>query len=811
MIFLEQSAARTLALGPFVDQTNGYEAETGLTITVADVLLSKNGAAFAAKNDATDPAHLSNGFYSVVLNATDTATLGHLVISIHESGALPVWIHCHVLLPMVYGSLLSNSDLLHVDVMSVSGDSNAAINLEADYDGSGYAKPASTIGTVTTLTTANPTLDDIADAVWDEDIVAAHNTGDTAGALLDDLATPANFMADVTPLATPSNFMANVTNLDAAITTRATPTQVGTEVDNSLADIDLDHLIQVTAGAEEPTDGSYLDQIMHKDAGQTFDPTTDSLEALRENQGGATAAAIADAVWLETLADHSGSSGSAAEALAGASAPSAATVADAVWDEDIADHDGVGSTGEALASAGSGADAAAIADAVWDEDIVAAHNTGDTAGALLDDLATPANFKADVTPLATPSNFMANVSALALSSEIAALENASLDDIADAVWDEDIVAAHNTGDTAGALLDDLGTPADFKADVTPLATPSNFMANVTNLDAAISTRATPTQVGTEVDNSLADIDLDHLIQVTAGAEEPTDGSYLDQIMHKDAGQTFDPTTDSLEALRENQGGATAAAIADAVWLETLGDHSGSSGSTAEALAGASAPSAEDVADAVWDEDIVAAHNTGDTAGALLDDLGTPADFKATVSALATSAEIAALENASLSDIADAVWDEDIVAAHNTGDTAAALLDDLGTPADFKADVSALATAAAVAALNDPTADAIADAVWDEATADHQDTGSTGKALTTGGAGAGAITFVYTLTSTAGGNPPIADADIWVTTDVDGDVTVASGRTDAQGKVTFYLDAATYYFWRQKTGWDFTNPYTEVVS
>lgn len=50
----------------------------------------------------------------------------------------------------------------------------------------------------------------------------------------------------------------------------------------ALAAIDLDHLIQVTAGAEEPTDGSYLDQIMHKDGSQTFDATTDSLEAISD-------------------------------------------------------------------------------------------------------------------------------------------------------------------------------------------------------------------------------------------------------------------------------------------------------------------------------------------------------------------------------------------------------------------------------------------------------------------------------------------------------------------------------------------------
>jgi len=80
-------------------------------------------------------------------------------------------------------------------------------------------------------------------------------------------------------------------------------TSVNTEVDTALSDIDLDHLIQVTAGAEEPTDGAYLDQIMHKGAGQTFDDTTDSLEAVRDNQAAAapTAAAIADAVWDEVI------------------------------------------------------------------------------------------------------------------------------------------------------------------------------------------------------------------------------------------------------------------------------------------------------------------------------------------------------------------------------------------------------------------------------------------------------------------------------------------------------------------------------
>ena len=40
--------------------------------------------------------------------------------------------------------------------------------------------------------------------------------------------------------------------------------------------------------------------------------------------------------------------------------------------------------------------------------------------------------------------------------------------------------------------------------------------------------------------------------------------------------------------------------------------------------------------------------------------------------------------------------------------------------------------------------------------------------------------------------------------------VASGRTDMNGQITFYLDSGTAYFWRQKSGFNFTNPDTEIV-
>ena len=59
--------------------------------------------------------------------------------------------------------------------------------------------------------------------------------------------------------------------------------------------------------------------------------------------------------------------------------------------------------------------------------------------------------------------------------------------------------------------------------------------------------------------------------------------------------------------------------------------------------------------------------------------------------------------------------------------------------------------------------------------------------------------------------PIADCRVWATTDIEGLYLVASGITDAFGKVVFYLDAGTYYLWRKKSGYNFTNPDTEVIA
>ncbi len=119
MLFLNQSTAVTVKIGPFVDETDGKTAETGLTISQADVRLSKNGGDLAQKNDANACTHDEIGLYDCALNTTDTNTLGRLQLFVHESGALPVWHEFTVLAANIYNSLIAASDHLEVDIVSI--------------------------------------------------------------------------------------------------------------------------------------------------------------------------------------------------------------------------------------------------------------------------------------------------------------------------------------------------------------------------------------------------------------------------------------------------------------------------------------------------------------------------------------------------------------------------------------------------------------------------------------------------------------------------------------------------------------------
>lgn len=125
--FLRQSTAATLKAGPFVDSTNGKDLESGLTLAQADCRLAKNGGDMAQKNDSSSATYDERGKYDVPANTTDTNTVGILELSIDVSGALFVEHSWVVLPPNVYDSLIAGSDALDVSLIQWLGTAPLAL------------------------------------------------------------------------------------------------------------------------------------------------------------------------------------------------------------------------------------------------------------------------------------------------------------------------------------------------------------------------------------------------------------------------------------------------------------------------------------------------------------------------------------------------------------------------------------------------------------------------------------------------------------------------------------------------------------
>jgi hypothetical protein len=120
------TASQEIFLGVFVDATDGFTAETGLTIADTDIKLGKAGATTLANKNSGGGTHISGGIYSAVLDATDTDTLGPLIIYTHVAGARPVRMEYCVYPANIYDSLIAGTDFLQIDVTQLAGSATAA-------------------------------------------------------------------------------------------------------------------------------------------------------------------------------------------------------------------------------------------------------------------------------------------------------------------------------------------------------------------------------------------------------------------------------------------------------------------------------------------------------------------------------------------------------------------------------------------------------------------------------------------------------------------------------------------------------------
>jgi hypothetical protein len=324
---LRANTAVDVLIGPFVDNTDGNTTEDGLTLTAAEIKLSKNGQALTLKSDVTSAAFDDDGYYNCELDATDTNTEGNLVLIVHQSAnALPVRHEYNVLSEAAYDSLYVAKDtgFMDVNVKEFLDDAQSATDLK-DFADAGYDPATNKVQGVVLVDTTTTNTD----------------MRGTDSAALASAYTAAR-----------AAFLDNINGHTA---------QTGDTFAKFAGITLLAEWLGLLAG-KQAGDATALTEIKATgDGSGTYDPTTDSVEALRDSLALASALATAQ-LDLDTITGADGVnllSGTQASIdtietdtttdipalIAALNDPTAATVAAAVWDAVQSSHVTVGSFG----------------------------------------------------------------------------------------------------------------------------------------------------------------------------------------------------------------------------------------------------------------------------------------------------------------------------------------------------------------------------------------------------------------------------------------------------------------------------------
>lgn len=353
--FLKQStAAQSRALGPFLDDTDFKTAETALTIANTDIKLVVNGAASVNKNSGGG-THRVNGVYGVTFDATDTATVGEMEVSVVVAGALPVFDKFFVVEEAIYDALFAAS------ANAFSGAAGST-TLTALADNSIAAAKIAT-GAITSAKFAAGAIDAAAIA---SDAIAAAKIA--AGAI-----TSAKFAAgaiDASAIASDAITAAKIA--DNAIDRATFAADTGLQsIRSNTAQAGGATTITLDASASAVDDfynGASILLTGGTGAGQ-FRIITDYV--------GATKIATVDTAWVTNP------NATSTFAIFPA-ADTAADIADAVWDELQSGHTTAGTFGKYLDSAVSGVSTGGltvsdIAAGVWNA-VVASYTTSGSTG-----------------------------------------------------------------------------------------------------------------------------------------------------------------------------------------------------------------------------------------------------------------------------------------------------------------------------------------------------------------------------------------------------------------------------------------------
>lgn len=259
--WIKQSTSITEKIGPFLDDTDGFTPETALTITQPDIRLSKNGGAFAQKAAAQSLTHDEKGFYGLTLDATDTDTLGRLKGNVDKTGALPVFFDFMVVPANVWESMFG-SDKLQIDL--------------AEWLGTAAATPSvAGVPEVDITHVAGAVLNALVSGRMDSSVGAMAAAVVTATAMATDAITAAKIAASAIG-------SSEAPNLDAAVSSRATPAQVLTQVNAALDTAIAELAVAIPTATPSVRTGIMLGYMLLRNQLKTQTSAVDALEVYND-------------------------------------------------------------------------------------------------------------------------------------------------------------------------------------------------------------------------------------------------------------------------------------------------------------------------------------------------------------------------------------------------------------------------------------------------------------------------------------------------------------------------------------------------
>lgn len=209
----QATASQARALGPFVSDSDFKTTQTALTIANTDIKLVVNGAASANKN-AGGGTHRVNGVYGVTFDATDTATVGELEVSVVVSGALPVFDKFTVVEETVYDALFVASAPGYLQPTTAGRTLDVSAGGEAGVDWANVGSPTTSLALTGTTIAVTQKVD--VDTIKTNPVV---NAGTITFPTTATLASTTNLTAGTLTTVTTATNVTTVNGLAAGVIT----------------------------------------------------------------------------------------------------------------------------------------------------------------------------------------------------------------------------------------------------------------------------------------------------------------------------------------------------------------------------------------------------------------------------------------------------------------------------------------------------------------------------------------------------------------------------------------------------------------